>query len=266
MKREFYDAVRKGNLDLVEKMLSADPSLINKKDEDCTPLNWAAEAGQFEMVKYLINKGADVNSRNDIKDTPLKRACSMITDKKEQSAVYYTIAKLLIEHGADVNAKCGVSAWGGFDLNQTPLHSAAKNGNFVMVKLLVEYGADVNAKNWQQYTPLHEAVRHYETEDMVNYLISKGADVEAIAKDKDTPTSLFMAIAGGYERNAEVIISRGANIYAKNNKGENPLDLVERIGRQKEIEFLWPYYHPSEPYKPKPKPSRGFPPLWKGGK
>ena len=239
MNREFYDAVRKGNLALVEKMVSADPSLINKKDEDCTPLNWAAEAGQLEMVKYLINKGADVNSRNNIKDTPLKRACSMMTEKKEQAVVYYTIAKLLIEHGADVNAKCGISAWGGFDLNQTPLHSAAENGNFEMVKLLVEHGADVNAMNYEGATPLRTAIVWGHNKDIIKYLIFNGSDVNI--KDKTEGNSIFLEFLMRWKdlEIAKMILEHGANINEPDNKGRTALHHVVSWKNNKEtVKFL----------------------------
>ena len=56
MNREFYDAVRKGNLALVEKMVSFEPNIIKGTDEKCTPLNWAAESGQIEMVNICLQK------------------------------------------------------------------------------------------------------------------------------------------------------------------------------------------------------------------
>ena len=60
-----------------------------------TPLMLAAQTGTFEMVKYLVDSGADVNATNHKNWTALM-----------QAAAYGTVemVKYLVEHGADVNA------------------------------------------------------------------------------------------------------------------------------------------------------------------
>jgi ankyrin repeat protein len=194
---------------------------------------------------------------NSIKFTPLHSATHV--NLKTQN--YYDITKLLIEHDADVNAKGGVSAWGGFDLNDTPLHFAADNGNYEIVKLLVEHGADVNAKNWQDYTPLHNAVMKNNLE-VVQYLISKGSNINAISKEKEFSTPLFLSVGLEFIDMIKLLIRNSADIHLKNGMNETPLDLAERLNKKYAIPILWPYYHPDEPYKSKPRPSRGFPPFW----
>ena len=254
MKREFYDAVIKGNLALVKKMISLEPNIIKGTDEKCTPLNWAAENGQIEMVQYLLTKGSNINSRNRIKFTPLHSA----THVNSKNQCYYDISKLLIDAGADVNARGGVSAVAGFDLNQTPLHFAANNGNFELVKLLVEHGADVNAMNYEGATPLYKACEYLGTAEIVKYLISKGAKINVHIKLYSNDTPLHTAITSTKQDVVKILIENGADLYAENNKGETPLDFAERTDRKWAIQFLWPYYHPNKPYKAKLKPTRGF--------
>jgi ankyrin repeat protein len=55
--------------------------------------------------------------------------------------------RLLIEHGADVNAKD--------KSHSTPLHLASSKGSYEIVELLIEHGADVSAQDESDRTPLH---------------------------------------------------------------------------------------------------------------
>ncbi len=63
------------------------------------------------------------------------------------------IAKLLLEHGADVNARNGVA-------NFTPLIGASHEGHLEMVKLLLDHGADIHAVDEQGRSALTESRRH----------------------------------------------------------------------------------------------------------
>ena len=59
------------------------------------------------------------------------------------------IVRLLIKHGADVNAKN--------EIDSSPLHLALSEEEISIVRLLVEHGADVTAQDWSHKTPLHLA-------------------------------------------------------------------------------------------------------------
>ena len=124
----------------------------------------------------------------------------------------------------------------------------------------------VYSKNFEDESPLYMAVQHYESEKMVEYLISKGAEVNAICKDSDCPTPFFYGAPYHNLKTLELLIKNGADLKIKNKQGLNVLEWAERIDRPKVVEFLWPYYFPNKPYKPKSKPRRGLPPFWGGRK
>ncbi|MDF2432372.1 MAG: uncharacterized protein JWP44_2003 [Mucilaginibacter sp.] len=127
-----FEASAAGKFDVVAHLIHTNPEAINFYAEDgFTPLGLACYFGQYEIARYLVLKGADVNlpSNNGFRVYPLHSA----------SAGNYTqIARMLIENNAQVNVKQQAGA--------TALHSAAQNGNIDLLILLLEHGADVNVR------------------------------------------------------------------------------------------------------------------------
>jgi ankyrin repeat protein len=99
-------------------------------------------------TELLLPKGADVNAKDGLGDTPLADAARH--GQKD-------VAELLLANKADVNAKDDI---GGL----TPLHKAAWEGHKDVVKLLVANGADVNAKDKSGGTPMTYAEQNGQDE------------------------------------------------------------------------------------------------------
>jgi ankyrin repeat protein len=81
-----------------------------------------------------------------------------------------------------IHAASGVGYGEGFAANA---HRHAPDAWLAAVKYLVELGADVNARDDQGYTPLHHAAARGDNE-LILYLVSKGADVKAVARSGQT--------------------------------------------------------------------------------
>ena len=82
---------------------------------------------------------------------------------------YYSVAKTLIEGGADIERKRS---------RNTPLHEAVKNGRGPLITLLLQRGADADAAGGGGYTPLHSAARRTDTAEnvaLILFLLDKGA-------------------------------------------------------------------------------------------
>ncbi|MDB6122483.1 MAG: proteasome non-ATPase regulatory subunit 10 [Pedosphaera sp.] len=99
--KEFRNALYSGNKELVEKMLKQHPSLANAKNIDghergWTPLHVAANTGDVEIAKVLLNHHARVDERDNRGLTPL--LWTAFGGKDEVAAV-------LLSNGADVNAR-----------------------------------------------------------------------------------------------------------------------------------------------------------------
>src|SRR5262249_214976 len=156
-----FEASATGQTERAGALIKQDASLANAFSSDgFTPLRPAVFFGHMQTVEVLLAAGAEVNtaSRETMKVTPLHSAAA---------ARQVAIARLLISHGANVNAR---QAESGF----TPLHEAAANGDIELATLLLEHGAKINAKMKDGKTPLAFAVSRNQNE-MAAFLRGRGA-------------------------------------------------------------------------------------------
>ncbi|WP_158988940.1 ankyrin repeat domain-containing protein [Mucilaginibacter sp. L196] len=127
-----FEAVAAGKFDVVAHLVYTYPDAINYYAEDgFTPLGLACYFGQYEIARFLILKGADVNmaSNNGYNVYPIHSAAA---------GNHTDIAALLIESGANINVRQQAGV--------TPIHSAAQNGNLELLILLLENNADINIR------------------------------------------------------------------------------------------------------------------------
>jgi len=211
---------------------------------------YAVKVGDVNGVKKFLGAGADVNPRDKDGDdqTPLHWAC-----RKGHSA----IVRLLLDHGADMNARNGLhntpldlacETDGHLDIarmlieagadvdaknsaanGKTPLHAACWHGHSDIVRLLIEVAADVNARNLNGNTPLHMACQRGHM-DIVHSLLDAGADVNAKGFGNNTP--LHRACWVNHAGIAKLLLDHGAEVNAKNSAESlpTPLRIASRPG------------------------------------
>src|SRR6185436_19700347 len=103
---------------------------VNVRSEDgSTALLWAAHWNDLQTAELLVRRGANANTANDFRMTPLSQAC---TNGNAQ------FVDLLLKAGADPNTPIGTG--------ETPLMTCARAGSTDAVRMLLVRGADVNAK------------------------------------------------------------------------------------------------------------------------
>jgi ankyrin repeat protein len=118
-----------------------------------TPLMKAATTSDLQLLKILLDAGADPNLATDDHTTPLMMAAglnwhdisSLGSDKDSLTAI-----QILMDRGADVNAFN--------DEGLTALHGAAQRGSIAVVQFLLDHGAVLKAKNKRGRTALDEAI------------------------------------------------------------------------------------------------------------
>jgi uncharacterized protein len=128
---DVFEAAAVGKTERLCELLDQDPSLANAWAEDgFQPLGLASFFGHVEAARLLVDRGAEVNSasRNVMKVMPLHGAAA--TPDPESR---YELAKLLLEQGADPNARQQDEF--------TPLMAADQHRDERLGDLLLEHGA-----------------------------------------------------------------------------------------------------------------------------
>lgn len=219
----------------VAKLLLAKGADINvRTDEGLTPLHDAASRGHTGTVELLLSRKADVNARRAKGGSSPRRAEGGETplhDAVERG--HEAVVGLLIAGGADVNSRS--------DLGRTPLHLASRDGRAAIAKRLINAGADVSAFSNAGLTPLHEIVIGG-VEDSAALLLDLGADVNVqskpsslipmvSAKGPDSPrpsanTPLHLAVLVDRPGMVRLLLSKKADVNAKNSLGQTPLRLA----------------------------------------
>ena len=151
------NAIASGDIEKVRQLIGADADL----NTDCGGyllLHKAIRERELEIMRFLIEAGADVNARDSSGHPPLYRAFG----EPE-------IVQILIEAGADVNARDG---WGDPLLN-TPVAWGYPD----TVRLLLDAGADVNAKN-DDGTSLANLAYEEEELEILQMLLDAGAEAD----------------------------------------------------------------------------------------
>ena len=110
----------------------------------------------------------------------------------------------------------------GTDKEDENVWTAASDGDLDAVRRYIEtLGVDPNIKDDYGYTPLAAAVSYNHT-PLIQYLLDKGADVNVVDGDGETP--LFYCES---KEIAELLVSQGANIHVLNHENMSILDRAE---------------------------------------
>src|SRR5690348_7371337 len=205
-------AVYHNDADLVDRLIEAGADVNAKNDYGATPMSEAAVVGNVQVLRKLLAARADVESPNGDGQTALMviartsnvPAAKLLISKhanvnaieqwRGQSPLMWAAAenqpamvKLLVEHGAKVDARSSVNVWdrqvtaeprmqarpsGGF----TPLLYAARKGCLECVQTLIKAGADKNLTDPDNVTPLLLATLNFNF-DIAAYLVKEGANV-----------------------------------------------------------------------------------------
>ncbi|MFN7938500.1 MAG: ankyrin repeat domain-containing protein [Bryobacteraceae bacterium] len=189
-----FEACAKGDAKTVRKMLKdgADPNAHEL--DNTTALHWAAAHRHIEIVRILLDAGADVHGEGDVHElgvigwaTYYRPPGRLIGDQPE-------VAAYLIKRGA-----------------RHHIFSAMSLGDIKLLRAVLKKDSNAIHRRmvpWEDsMSPLHFALQ-IERHDMLKLLIDSGADLEA--KDKSSLTPLERALLRGDKKAAMLLTAAGA--------------------------------------------------------
>jgi ankyrin repeat protein len=204
-------AANSGNIEVVKVLLNNGADLNQRGAFGELALHWAAAKGHTDTAKLLLDAGSEINiavakQRGDI-DLIVEVEVNPVAEELislEQAEAQ--IRAMRAGSGLQVIARPRVV----FAIGDTPLHSASQWGHSETVKILVSRGADVNARNKFGESPLHYAsiFRHKE---VVRILLDAGADINALDNKGYSP--LWLASSPAASKDDQIIkmlVMRGA--------------------------------------------------------
>ena len=154
---EFWE---KATVEIATKALESvtDINIRDTNSQEETLLHVAVQANTAaEVVKLLLDRGADIEACDKYKKTALYEAAESGTPE---------VVTLLLDRGANIN--------GSAQRHDTPLHIAVVFNKPELVALLLDRGADIEARGANGETPLQYALIHGRSE-MVELLRNRGA-------------------------------------------------------------------------------------------
>jgi ankyrin repeat protein len=171
---KFFKFIKYGDCFTVDAYIGIYPKLLWSFDIDGehTPLSFAVETGNVNMIKLLLHRGASINfcgkhhllflaisnNRLDILKILIESGSSVeqvdhLFHSPLRIAIDYMrpeIVEYLLKNGADVNSRCG-------DGN-TPLHQASKLGSPWAIEILLQYHANLLIRNNDRRLPYQVSV------------------------------------------------------------------------------------------------------------
>lgn len=239
------DVVQAGNVTAARKLIADGASLESRNSKGWTPLIIATESTNTEMVKLLIEKGADVNAKSASTNGSTVLCFATHSDDPE-------FIDLFLQHRADINARSrnGVTALFSGVMSQkkravqfliskgakidqlalrydevsadgeimvsgsllTPLMCAGRDGDQAMVELLLKSGASLEKRNNYGNNVLMEVAKRPQPQ-MLKFLIARGANVNA--KASGGHTALIYAAGYWQTENVKLLLAAGADPNAR---------------------------------------------------
>ena len=253
-------AIKTQNIKIINILLQfgSDVNITNHKQQNS--LHLAIQTTSVDVCKKILNTNVNINARTDTGETALHIACN------EQLV---NVVKLLIKFGININIQ-------DYEYQFTALHYSVNLNNIKLTSLLLNANADPNIQDVLGNTPLHYAI--IETNyNILDYMINKSSSKNIINyniynitsklpihillenqsvlsntymntmilgsnlnfKDNTGQTALhYLSKDNLWLGYIDILKTKKMNIFIKNNKGDRPIDYVDKTHLDKYINMV----------------------------
>lgn len=251
-------ATRDGHGDAVRALLDGGADINQANADKFTPLLLAIINGHLDLAKYLLDRDADPNASTlsglaalyatvDVRWAP--HASFPQPSTEQENIGYLELMKVLIEQGANVNARLGKKSWFRSYFSDsswvdpagaTAFWRAAQSSDIAAMHLLIDHGADPKLATKSGVTPLMVAAgigwaanwsvnAPVPPMEAVKYCVELGNDVNVAASSGHT--ALHGAAYVGNNEIVTYLVNKGAKVDARTKAGNSPADMANGPNR-----------------------------------
>jgi ankyrin repeat protein len=146
------------NESIVKILIDKDVCIENPFNQKL--IHWICQYSTPEMIKYIIDKGVDLECVNNDGWKPIHFICQYSTPEMIQ---------YIIDKGVDLECR-DIIGW-------RPIHLICRKSTPEMIKYIIDKGVDLECQTNNGWKPIHFICRK-STPEMIKYIINKGVDLE----------------------------------------------------------------------------------------
>jgi serine/threonine-protein phosphatase 6 regulatory ankyrin repeat subunit B len=242
---DLIQQVKNGNTQKVEEIVNSGVNINNKGSNGLTPLCTSISKGIDEMVKKLLDLGADITQNCALFSAPEHNSDDKV-DEISSTPIFLAldrhrinIIEMFLNNAKEKGLNDYINFQRPFDGATILLVSVNKandfsDENYSLITKLLEYGANPNIRSTYGNTPLLDASA-LGIFNIVKKLLEFGADPNIPNKDGWTP--LMIASNNGYSEIVKLLLTKGADVNYHSGNNITAISLASRNGHN-DIKFL----------------------------